>query len=109
MTFEHKLVVGLEEIKAVIFQCRHEDCTAKITLAPEQIQRPPNSCPKGHAWDWSIPEEYEAVTGSAFVFFLRALRRLRDPVFEKAAGFKILIEFDEPMQPSVCRKSEPER
>jgi hypothetical protein len=93
MTFEHKLVVGLEEIKAIIFQCN--ECKSRIVLAPEDSGKPPASCPKGHAWDWNLPEEYETIAGSAFVFFLRALKKLRDPMVQRT-GFKIFLEFDQP-------------
>lgn len=92
MTVERRIIVGLEDIKALIFECR--ECKSKIVLTPEDSDKPPKTCPKGHAWEWNIPEEYETINGSVFFFFLRALKRLRDRVEERASGFKILLEFD---------------
>ena len=93
MTFEHKLFIGLEEIKAIVFECR--DCKSRTMVVPELLQSPPKQCPQGHNWDWNVPAGYETTSGSAFVFFFLGLKKLRDPMIEKA-GFRIFLELDEP-------------
>jgi hypothetical protein len=90
MTFEHKLLVGLEEIKAIVFECN--ECKSRTTLSPEQIDAPPMQCPRGHPWDWNIPAQYQQ-TGSPFVSWLHSLRRLRDPMIVKV-NFKMYLEFE---------------
>jgi hypothetical protein len=94
MTIEHKLVVGLEEIQAVVFECTK--CKARIILTPENVNEPPRQCPRGHTWEWSITEQYETITGSIYVFFLRSLKRIREDDNLKMNGFKVLLEFEEP-------------
>jgi hypothetical protein len=92
MTVEHKLVVGLEEIKAIIFECA--ECKSRIVLTPEDVGTPPNKCPRGHSWEWNITDEYKNVDGSSYVFFFRSLKNLRNAT--KTETFRILWEFDEP-------------
>jgi len=92
MTFEHKIVIGPEEIKAVVFQCN--ECNSKTSIVPEKLEAPPHRCPQGHAWEWSIPGEYQEAS-SPFVCFFVGLKRIRDPMSHRA-GFKILLEFEEP-------------
>lgn len=91
MTFEHKLVCGLNEIKAIIFECN--ECKARVVLSPD-IMRPPRQCPSGHAWDWNISLGYSS-TESPHIAFLSALRKLTD-IGLKEVGFKVFLEFDEP-------------
>jgi hypothetical protein len=92
MTFEHNIVVALEEIKAIIFECN--TCKARTVLAPENIEVPPGSCPRGHGWDWNASTEHSSF-GSPFASFIIALKRLRDPMSHRV-GFRIYLEFDEP-------------
>ncbi|MHB8484939.1 MAG: hypothetical protein ACYDCM_04280 [Candidatus Acidiferrales bacterium] len=92
MTYERKIIVGLEEIKAVIFQCN--ECKSRIVLAPENVESPPRKCPREHAWDWNIVAEYDQM-GSPFVCFLLGLKQLRNPLIERC-GFKVFLEFEEP-------------
>jgi hypothetical protein len=94
MTIEHKLVVGLEEIKAIIFECA--ECKARIVLTPEQLNKPPDKCPRGHTWEWDVPEQHQSITGSPYFFFLTGLKKLREPVVNQLYGFRIFLEFEEP-------------
>ncbi len=91
MTFEHKLIVGLEDIKGIIFECNQ--CKSKTVLIPESADFPPQRCPNGHAWDWNIPVSYGS-TESPFKAFLTSVKRLRDPLAERV-GFKIFLEFND--------------
>jgi hypothetical protein len=93
MTIEHKFIVGLEEIKAIVFEC--VECKARIVLTPENVgNTPPNKCPRGHSWEWSMTDEHRNVDGSSHVFFFRSLKNLRDAA--RSETFRILLEFDEP-------------
>ena len=92
MTFEHKMIAGLGEIKALVFECNK--CNARVSLVPENIDMVPNSCPRGHAWDWNNVDDYQKV-GSPFMALVHSLKRLRDPLSERV-GFKIFLEFDGP-------------
>jgi hypothetical protein len=90
MTFEHKLLVGLGEIKAIVFECN--ECKSRMVLSPEDVNKPPATCPRGHHWDWDTPSEHHSFD-SPFPQFLSALKRLREPMRERV-GFRLLLEFE---------------
>lgn len=91
MTFEHKIVVGLEEIRAIVFECK---CKAKIVVSPDDATKVPNTCPLGHSWSWDILDE-RMDPQSPFLALLRAVKKLRTPPLRDTAGFRILFEFDD--------------
>ncbi len=95
MTFEHKIVVGLEEIKTVIFECNQ--CGAKIVLKPEDVGVPPDHCPRGHGWNWNVVTEHREI-GPPSASWLLSLKRLRDMTLIQRHGFRILLEFEEPKE-----------
>ena len=41
MTFEHKIIVGLDDIKAVIIECK---CGTRVSLSPDAVHIP-EKCP----------------------------------------------------------------
>jgi hypothetical protein len=96
MTIEHKIVVGLSDIKAVIFECRQ--CRTRVSMAPDKIDVPPR-CPKGScdgpAWIVGKPAEmtsdYEGST-SAHLNFASAIGYIRK---HNGAAFRILLEFED--------------
>jgi hypothetical protein len=92
MTFERKIVVGLEEIKAVIFQCNK--CGSRMSIAPDKFDDIPGQCPNGHPMLTAkfLPQDFG---GSLMFGFLQALKKLKEPIYE-SAGFKIFLEFEEP-------------
>ena len=90
MTFEHKITVGLEDIKAVIFRCL--SCTASVSVSPDGIAAIPHSCPNGHQWQI---ESGTTSLGGAVNRFVQSVEELRKPIYEKI-GFKILLEFEGP-------------
>lgn len=92
MTFEHKIIVGLEEIKAIIFRCT--SCTASISVQPDGTPTIPTNCPNGHQWQC---ERGTNTQDGAVGRFIRSLEELRKPIYEKQ-GFKIFLEFEEPKQ-----------
>jgi hypothetical protein len=92
MTFEHKLLVGLGEIKAIVFECN--ECHSRTVFLPGDVEVPPLKCPREHHWDWNTPSEPRAFETS-FAAFLWGVKRLRDSA-RKNPGFTILLEFEEP-------------
>lgn len=91
MTFERKIIVGLEEIKALVFECN--ECGARTIIPLEKLSSIPKECPNGHRWDWNVKPD---ITGSPYLIFMLSLKKLIDPQYEKAAHFKIFLELEEP-------------
>lgn len=96
MTVERKIVFGLSDIKAVIFECIK--CKSRTALSPEEWKEPPSRCPAGHAWEWNVYSDYRS-TESPFLAFLTSLRKLSELGSEK--GFRIMLEIAEPEGASV--------
>jgi hypothetical protein len=49
MTFERTIVVGLEDIQAVSFECHK--CQSRITILPDKLRDIPEKCHNcGEAW-----------------------------------------------------------
>jgi len=97
MTVEHSIVVGLEDIKAVIFECRQ--CRTRVSMLPDDI-RIPQKCPNGNctSGDWivgnpaQVKSSYEATTAS-YVNLVQAIGYIRKN--NNRSAFKVLLEFDE--------------
>lgn len=93
MTFERKIIVGLEDITAMSFQCLK--CPFKITVSPDNVGEIPTKCSAGH--DWFLGEKIGEVL-SPVETFMKSVGRLRMTFNQKALGFKVLLEFDEPKE-----------
>ena len=91
MTVERKLLFGLDDIKAVCFQC--SDCKYRITMSPDDVKELPLNCPNGHRWLIGVPQTKTVLPLAMFADSLVTLRKLTE---QKALGFKVLLEFDEP-------------
>jgi len=91
MVFERRILVGLEDIRAISFQC--EKCEYRVTMSPDNVQDVPNHCPNGH--DWARGEK-EALIVPPLLQFTTMLAKLRMLLGQKLLGFRILFEFDEP-------------
>ena len=106
MTIEHKIVVGLSDIKAVIFECRQ--CRTRVSMAPDGINVP-QRCPKtgcdSPAWIVGKPagmtSDYEGST-SAHLNFVSAIGHIRE---HNGATFRILLEFDDESHAPVAAKT----
>jgi hypothetical protein len=91
MTVEHKIVVGLDDIKAVSFECKQ--CRTRVTMLPDDI-RVPYRCQKCDAvWIVGDPSSYQGVT-SPHMNFVNAIGQIRKQL-ANGAPFKILLEFNE--------------
>ena len=95
MTFEHKIVVGVDDIKAVVIACK---CGIRLSLSPDDIRIPAN-CPSpdcGIAWSakptHSVSSEHDA-WASANLSFADAIGQMRKHL--KNSSFRILLEFND--------------
>ncbi len=89
MTFERKIVVGLDDIKAVSFECKQ--CQTRVTMLPDDL-RVPHHCQKCDcAWIIGDPANYQAVT-SPHLNFVNAIGQIRKQL-ANGAPFRILLEF----------------
>jgi len=94
VTFERKIVVGLEEIRAITFECHK--CKSRLTVSPDDIRDIPIACPHCN-FSWRLPEDPSAVpSGSLPKAFAFGIRELKIRFGADVIGFKILLEFDEP-------------
>jgi hypothetical protein len=95
MTVERKVVVSLRDIKAVVFQCVMETCGSKVSVPPDVVADIPNACPRCHReWSHTVIKNDESLS-SPFTAFISSIAKIR-MLNGKTAGFRILLEFDEP-------------
>lgn len=88
MTSEHRIIVSLDEIKAVVFRCTR--CNAELRMAPDNLESVPRECPKGHAFVSNPPPDF---AGHLPLALITSIKRLKEPIYEHL-GFKMLLEFD---------------
>lgn len=89
MTFEHRLLIGFDEIKAIVFECN--TCKTRTSIAIKEFNAPPLLCPKQHAWTTNKPtiEATPALNALALL-----LQRLGTEDSISQTGFKIFLEFE---------------
>ena len=82
MTFERKIIVGLDDIKAVTFECK---CKARITVPTESLRDTPRACSSCNLVWWSASDLSTNVntSGPAIMGFIQALVTLRVLIREK--------------------------
>jgi hypothetical protein len=94
VTFERKIVVGLEEIRAITFECHQ--CKSRLTVSPDDIRDIPTACPHCN-FSWRLPEDPQAIpSASPPKSFAFGIKELKIRFGADVIGFKILLEFDEP-------------
>jgi hypothetical protein len=94
VTFEHKIVVGLEEIRAISFECHQ--CKTRLTVSPDDIRAIPTACPHCN-FSWRLPKDEQAgPPGSPPKNFAFGIKELKIRFTAEVIGFTILLEFDEP-------------
>ena len=98
MTIERKIIVGIEDIKALVFECN--SCLSRLTILPKAgaYTKIPPKCPHcHHEWLLLEPPRYEPVP-SPFINLASSIERIKflDGV---DYGFRILLELDEPGVP----------
>ena len=96
MTVERRIIVGLEDIKTLAFQCK--SCTAKFSYNPDTVSSVPFRCPAcGHVWRAEEQAPYEP-SEAAFVQLVKSISQIRTAIQKRTGviGFRILFEFEEP-------------
>ena len=91
MTYERKIVVGLDDIRAISLECN--ECQYRVTMSPDEFFRIPDMCSNGHAWTRG---EEKNSSASPVMKFTASLREVRELLGHKHFGFKVLLEIDEP-------------
>jgi hypothetical protein len=92
MTFEHKIVVGLNDVKAVIYECLNKNCGARVIASPDTVQIP-KQCPSCNEGWLSGEQTSRQSDTSQEKNFVEALRQLRI-LGTKPLPFRILLEYD---------------
>ena len=107
MTFEKRLIAGLNDIKSVSYECKK--CKARITFAPEKTLEPQHQCFQcQNLWQPIISESSlsdQHSRESPFYRFIEAIAYLRNPDVTTRLGFRVVLEFEEPTQ-SISQTSE---
>jgi hypothetical protein len=96
MTFERKIIVGLDDIRAVTFE--RNKCKTRITVPAASLREAPRGCNSCPAVWWSATDVSTnvATSGPAIAGFIQALVTLRVLIRENKENFRLLLEFDEP-------------
>lgn len=98
MTFEHKIVVSLDDIKAVTFECK--ECGTRTTIPTEKLQEAPSACGRCKTIWWSgnqaANQPWVTTAQLAIPAFIGGLFRIRTLIQEKQEPVRILLEFDQP-------------
>jgi len=93
MTFERRIVAGLDDIKAVVFECLN--CKARVCRPATKIGNVPFSCECcAREWRHDSGNPQPGDVEQDFVQFVKAISTLRT---NGQLGFRILLEFDEPV------------
>jgi len=103
MTIEHKIVVGLKDIKAVIFECANPTCHARLSVSPDKIRIPTQCQNCNAAWMGRERKSFQDDT-SQQMNFVNALGNIR-LLEENGAPFRILLEFEDESRAPVTAKT----
>ncbi len=102
MTIERKIIIDLEDIRAVVFECI--SCLSRVSIPPQTRgnTRIPNECPQCSAkWSTLDPlKDGDRISLTPHVNFVTSIERLKffSDELMKMAGFKILLELQEPKE-----------
>jgi hypothetical protein len=89
MTAERRIIYGLEAIRAVTFECHA--CESRLSFSPDKMIKIPQHCHCGQRWVIG-----DVPTNSPFRKFTDSLFAVRNTIKPETAGFRLLLEFDEP-------------
>jgi hypothetical protein len=98
MTFERKIVVGLEDIASISLECANDKCKRRITFSPDERTQIPHACSCGHKWIPSNVTVPFTSTESLLGIFLQVVERMRAINSANPYGVRILLEYKEPEQ-----------
>ena len=95
---KQKIVVGLEDIEAISFECLNKDCGAIVSVPPDKYERIPSECEQC-GQQWAPPNTTGVQNSKPWVFanFAASLKTIRNLMnSDDSMGFRILLEFKEP-------------
>ncbi|HLV89214.1 MAG TPA: hypothetical protein VKV39_19680 [Candidatus Sulfotelmatobacter sp.] len=100
MSYEQKILLGLEDVRSICFQCKK--CEAKVSLSPDSGLSPPPRCLQCQA-EWIKDAPHASYLGQLMpeqqpelIKFLKTLAYMRKTDSSSNFGFRILLEFDAP-------------
>jgi hypothetical protein len=94
MTIKRKIVVGLDDVKAVAFECLKTACGGKVS-APPDAARIPEECPSCKT-AWRDREKKSQLSEtSQETNFIEALKQLRKNGAAAPPPFRIFLEFED--------------
>jgi hypothetical protein len=104
MVIERKIIVGLEDLQSVIFECTNQEkkCTSRVCVSPDE-GKIPAKCPNCDVEWIHYPLRDLFVSGSTLSQLVRLLADARKRQSETTElltampNFRILLEFDEPI------------
>ena len=96
MTGEHRMIAGIDDIRAVTFQCL--SCKTRTTVPADSLREVPRQCTSCNAVWWRGDEiaTHVSTSAPAATAFIQAIRTLTIMKREKKDAFRIFLEFDEP-------------
>ncbi|HTR78837.1 MAG TPA: hypothetical protein VMH39_12030 [Gemmatimonadaceae bacterium] len=96
MTVEHRVIVGLGDIRAVVLECKK--CGARLRLSPEKVTDGHlGRCPSCRE-DWlSLVMRSGDAWQSRSVAFLLSLSAARESQADALVNLRILFEIDDPV------------
>jgi hypothetical protein len=112
MTCERRLLISLGDIKSISYECKF--CGARISVSPDEAVIAPDRCVQCKK-DWQsddfVPQgapTSRSLMEAALPWHFKLVRAIcdgRNQEITKAAGFRILLEFEEPLTQSASQTS----
>ena len=95
MTVERKIVVGLEDLTNLVFECKV--CKTRVTVSPDDA-RVPERCPNPTCAEMWVKKPTSSIQVSVLATesFVKAVGKLRAQSSDDWPKFRVLLEFDEP-------------
>ncbi len=87
MTFEQRMIIGFDDIKAVIFECNI--CKVRTSIPIVELEAARLSCPKHHGW---VVNKFAIDRSTAWDALALLLKNLADKKFQDEVGFKVFLE-----------------
>ena len=95
MTVEHRYVIALNDIRAVVFECKNKECGARISVRPSTVLNANTlfECPSCHKhWLNSGVHRQDDLYDAPQLYLLQVLQACAKK--EEQAGVRISFEFE---------------